>query len=253
MSLYRAAIAMTAADLIAVISGAFVTSSKVALQPGQPEPNPAVHIYIALAVLILALGFAIWARRLTAWLAFAALALAGAIAAKSTMAPSALVWHALFAHVSIALITATAVLAAPSWSEPAKPIDAASKALRPAALATPPAVLIQIALGALYRHQITGIMPHMLGAMLVALLALLVSVTLLQQFPDHPQLKRPAALLISVILLQVCLGVAVFILLLLGAGNTAAFAWTATAHVTVGTLAFAASTILALQAARHLA
>jgi len=166
------------------------------------------------------------------------------------LAPARVVWHAIFAHLSIAFLTGAVVMTSPAWSEPAKPVTAA-KVLRLAGLATPTAVLIQIALGALYRHQITGVMPHMLGAMLVALLALLVSVTLIQNFPEHQPLKRAATLLISMVLAQVCLGVAVFVMLLLGAGNTAAFTWTATGHVTVGTLAFAASMLMAMQVERN--
>jgi hypothetical protein len=40
----------------------------------------------------------------------------------------------------------------------------------------------------------------------------------------------------------------VFIMLLLEVGNTAAFVWTATAHVTVGSLALATSVWMAMQA-----
>jgi heme A synthase len=117
---------------------------------------------------------------------------------------------------------------------------------------TPPAVLAQISLGALYRHQITGVMPHMLGAMVVALLTLGVSVILLQHFPDLRELKSAATALISAVLAQVCLGIAVFFMLLLGVGNIPAFAWLATGHVCVGTLTFAAGIVTAMQVGRYL-
>jgi hypothetical protein len=71
-------------------------------------------------------------------------------------------------------------------------------------------------MGALYRHQILGVMPHMLGAMVVAILALVVSMTLIQHFGDQPQLKSSATGLITVVLAQVCLGIAAFLMLLLG-------------------------------------
>jgi heme A synthase len=163
------------------------------------------------------------------------------------------VWHAVFSHLGVGLITAVAVMTSASWSQPAKPMSASSwKVLRPAAQLTPPIVLTQIAMGALYRHQIFGVMPHMLGAMVVAILALVVSMILIQHFGDQPQLKSSATGLITVVLAQVCLGIAAFLMLLLGAGNTTAFVWLTTGHVCVGSLTFAASVVAGMQAHRYL-
>ena len=107
-------------------------------------------------------------------------------------------------------------------------------------------------MGALYRHQILGVMPHMLGAMVVAILALIVSMILIQHFGDQPQLKSSASALIAVVLAQACLGIAAFLMLLLGAGNTSAFIWLTTGHVCVGSLAFATSVVAGMQAHRYL-
>jgi heme A synthase len=146
------------------------------------------------------------------------------------------------------------VLATPGWNQPVQPVPAGSfSALRPAAIATPFAVFTQIVLGALYRHQVTGIMPHMLMAMVVALLTLVVSAVVLQNFSESAELKRAAALLLSAVLLQVCLGIAVFLLLLLNGSDTVAFLWLATAHVTTGTLVLATSILMAIEARRRLA
>lgn len=257
--LNRCILAVAALEFFAIFSGAFLSSSRIAL--GQPAPVAFVHQAVGIAALLLALGLCLWISRnaagrnvrAAAWLTFATLAVSSATGWASPLSAARVVCHAVFAHLSIALITAAAVLNSRGWSEPATPADSESwGALRPAALWTPAAVLVQIAMGALYRHQITGVMPHMLGAMVVALLTLVVSVILLQHFQGQRELKSAATALISAVLAQVCLGIAVFIMLLLGVGNNPAFAWLATGHVCVGTLTFAASVVTAMQVRRYL-
>ncbi len=240
----RAALVVGMVQLAAIISGAFISSQKIALVAGQAPPNATLHVVISIAALVAALGFCVWVSvarverwfRVTAWLTFVCLSLCGLI--------TSVVWHACLAHLSIALIAATMVLSSGAI-EPAS--AGAFVYLRPAAIATPPVVFTQITLGALYRHQVFGIMPHMLGAMVVALLTLVVSVILLQNFGQRREFKGPATALISLLLAQVCLGIIVFLLLLLGAGNSVGFVWAATGHVCVGTLTFAASVALAMR------
>jgi len=238
---------------VTVISGAFTTSSDVAAPQGHPEIGVVPHMVIAFLTIALVLSAAFQgAQRIVASAAVLCLAAAAAIGWSYPLSPGAAVWHAAFAHLFVACMTV--VLIARSWSGPAVPLDAsAHRGLREAALITPAAVFVQIVFGALYRHQITGIMPHMLGAMVVALLTMIVSALVLQHFSQSRELKRAAILLISAVLLQVCLGIAVFMMLLLNLSATAAFVWTATAHVTTGTLVFAASVVMAMEAWRHLA
>ncbi|HUI62691.1 MAG TPA: hypothetical protein VLX90_20850 [Steroidobacteraceae bacterium] len=189
-----------------------------------------------------------------AWVALAALAMSGATAGIATMSPPRVVIHAIWSHVAFGLSVVVVMLSSDGWSKPAVVVSPGSwTALRPAALVTPLAVLAQIAMGALYRHQILGVMPHMFGALAVALLTLVVSVILLQNFAEHRELKRVATILISIVLAQVCLGIAAFLMLLLNAGNVPAFAWLATAHVTTGSLIFGASMAAAMQVRRSIA
>ncbi|HLJ46988.1 MAG TPA: hypothetical protein VKU01_13315 [Bryobacteraceae bacterium] len=253
LTVYRAAVVVGVMQLAAIASGAFISSGKIALEPGQAAPSSTVHIILSIAALAVGFAFCVWVSvartsrplRIAAWLAFASLGLSGLITS-----PGEWVWHACFAHLSIALIAATMAFSSPA----AEPVSAGAMVyLRPAAIATPPVVLAQIILGALYRHKIFGIMPHMLGAMVVALLTLIVSVVLLQNFGQRRDLRIPATALISLLLAQVCLGIAVFLLLLLGAGNTGGFVWSATGHVCVGTLTFAASVVLAMRVRAGLA
>ncbi len=243
--------------LAAIVSGAFITSTNVALPQGQPQAGVGVHRAIALAAIaavLFATFFATFrgAQRLAVWIAWGALIASAAIGWNYPLSPGAAVLHAALAQIFVAAITVALVAA--SWNKPAAPLEAgAHRGLRQAALITPAAAFAQIVFGALYRHQITGIMPHMLGAMIVALLTMIVSAIVLQHFSQSRELKRAAILLISAVLVQVLLGISTFIMLLLNLSATPVFVWTATAHVTVGTLVFAASVLMAMEAWRNLA
>jgi hypothetical protein len=181
-------------------------------------------------------------------MAASALAVLGGFSAPVILA------HTVLAHSSVALATAAIVLTSPAWQKPASRVSPGSwKALRPAALATPPAVILQITMGALYRHQITGVMPHMLGAMVVALLTLVVASILLQHFGGQRQLKNAATALLAIALTQVSLGIGAFLMVLLGGTALPEFAWLATAHLCVGALTLAASVATAMQTDRFIA
>jgi len=248
-SAHRWIVALAVGELLAIVTGAFQASSRISLNAAIVP----VHVPIGIAVVAAGLIICIRARGTPLWLAFAGLALSGMTGWISPVTPGRVVWHALYSHTALALVTATAVLTSHAWSEPAKPVSAGSwGALRPVALVTPPAVLLQIVMGALYRHQILGVMWHMLGAMMVAILTLVLSVVLLQHFADQQQLKSAATWLISAVLAQVCLGVATFLMILLGAGNIPPFVWLATGHLTVGAATLAASVVASMQVRRYL-
>lgn len=245
-------VAIAVWEWIGIATGAFQTSSRIALNAPQLAT---VHAVLGLGVLLPALGICLRARigRSTLWLNFGSLILSGATGWISQGSPARIVSHAVLAHLALALITVAGVVTSVSWSQPAKAVSPGSwKLVRPAALATPPIVLLQIAMGALYRHQIFGVMPHMLGAMVVAILTLVVSMILMQHFSDQPQLKSAATALLAVALAQVCLGIAAFLMLLLGAGNIPAFVWLTTGHVCVGSLTLAASVVAAMQVQRYM-
>jgi heme A synthase len=110
-------------------------------------------------------------------------------------------------------------------------------------------VVIQVVLGAAFRYDMMGVMPHILVAMIVVvfILALVVLVTML---PPHPSL-RPAAVALAVILfVQVFLGLTV---VTIGAGKSANFAVAGlgAAHVALGAVTLAATVVVALEIRRN--
>jgi hypothetical protein len=119
-----------------------------------------------------------------------------------------------------------------------------SAGLRRPVLACPVLVLVQIALGAAYRHKLTEVLPHMAGAMLIAGYLLIVCALVLQQ---HAAPRTAAKALLAIVLLQVSLGTAAFLMRLLELDGHGAFEVLSVAHVCTGSLTLAASLVLALQ------
>jgi len=105
----------------------------------------------------------------------------------------------------------------------------------------PPLVLVQIAFGAAYRHKVWGVMPHIAGAMIVAFLILVLCMMLMQQ---RPSLRKPAIAAMSVVLVQVTLGILSFILRMLDMDTGIWFTVSTVAHVTVGAATLAATVSL---------
>jgi hypothetical protein len=113
--------------------------------------------------------------------------------------------------------------------------------------ASPTLVLLQIALGAAYRHKAIGVMPHMAGAFLVAGLLLIVCTMVLQRSPQLLFVRSAAGALLAIVLVQVSLGISVFVMRVLDVEKAPAFVPAAAAHVVVAALTLAASTVLALE------
>ena len=156
------------------------------------------------------------------------------------------VLHAICGHTILACLTAAAIIArtAASDDEPAVTISG-SFPLATLANWIPPFVMTQVAMGALYRHDRWSVMPHMAGAMLVAFLLVSEGVVLLQRVPEHRLLRRAALWSITLVLCQISLGIADFLVRLLDFQDSVVWLVLSIAHVMVGALTFTASLCLA--------
>ncbi len=118
--------------------------------------------------------------------------------------------------------------------------------------AIPILVVLQIGLGAAFRHNAMGVLWHILNAMIVLLVILIVGIFVLRQYPEHPSL-RPAALALVIIAgVQVLLGFSVYLVLLMSSENNSGLIVTGVLHVANGALTLAASVVLALQMRRNI-
>jgi heme A synthase len=259
---HRCVVFLALFGLAVILSGAYVTSTQVAAKEAQSEVSSAAgeefHRGLSMALGALTLGAAIWSSfgrmrcQPLLWAAFTTLALSAALGWRVTpLPPGAAIFHSLLAHLFFATIVVAAVVTSPGWNRAAEIAQVIGwSSMRPLAVATPPVVFGQIVLGTAYRHNVTGVMPHIVGAMIVALMTVVVSAVILQNFPGPAPLRRAAGVLISIVLAQVCLGMAAFIMLVLNTAGTMAFVVATVGHVSIGAAALAASVVLAMQVLR---
>jgi hypothetical protein len=242
---------------VLIVSGAFVKNSERASGQAQVQLTAAIfnertHLGLAIVVGGLTLALAVWTWRGLGWTSVGILAIDGALGLHAAPLPAGLgILHACLSQVFLACMAMIAVVTSPSWNRARDSMDTSKWPSLPSfAAATPVAVLIQIALGASYRHEVLSVVPHMAGSMAVILFSLVVSVVVLQIYPTHGMLRATAIALITITIIQVGLGITAFILPLIDAENTLAYALSTAGHVAVGALALSASLVLALQIIR---
>jgi hypothetical protein len=166
-----------------------------------------------------------------------ALILVAVIAIRGAKTPA----HTLMAAATD-VILASALAWTVLWAVEASALRPAFRpAFRKLAWITPPAVLLQVILGSLYRHEIWGILPHFAGAAVAGSLALILCLLLIQ---NHLEVQRPAAIVMTILLTQIALGITTFILRLLDMDATIWFTISSAAHITTGAITLAATVSL---------
>ncbi len=156
--------------------------------------------------------------------------------------------HALLAQVLFAGIVGLALTASPGWSKPPQRIqDYGWPSLRSTAILLPAFVAIQIALGAAFRHRLLGLMPHVIGAMVVAMLILVAGSFVLQQCKDHKTLSGMGRATMVTTFVQVFLGLAVFTVRSMPQQSTDVVLGIASTHVITGAVLLAVCVGLGMQ------
>jgi hypothetical protein len=160
--------------------------------------------------------------------------------------------HACIAPVFLAITVVLAVMGGKAWNRgPELVQDYGWPSLRSMGIAAPLLVLLQVAMGAAFRHQVMGVMPHIAGAIAVALFLMIAGAFVMHQFPAHRTL-RPTALAGMVITgVQVFLGMTAFILRMITDGVSQVLISATVAHVVTGALTLAATTVLMAQILRN--
>ena len=263
--LFRYALLVAAVILYVLMTGAAVTNQLALASPDAASLAAAhvnesalallsIHRVAAEAAGVLVLVLAAWITfgrkrgRVTqlAWLAVVlatAVALTGSAGAPLSSAIGTL--HAFLGPALFSLLVATATLLWPSWDKPCAQIeDKGWPSLKGLARATVVLLVIQVALGASFRHDVAGILWHMLGAFLAVLigLGLVVCIT---QAPGCDAV-RPAVITFAVLLgVQITLGI-VLISITQAAQHPGLALYSTAAHVVTGTATLAASIVSAM-------
>lgn len=170
--------------------------------------------------------------------------------------PIIAVIHALVAQSFFGLIVTLILLTSAGWWKP-KPLkeDAGFPSTRRLAVITLCAVLMQLILGAGFRHGAFGITPHVVGALVVSSLVIWMAVIILHRYGCDAYLRRPALAMLMLLSCQVGLGVLAYVARLksnLSSQPLEPMVSLTVAHVVVGALTLASVIVLTLRCWRIL-
>lgn len=165
--------------------------------------------------------------------------------------------HALVAQSFFGTLVAIAVFTSKSWAEPlTTKLDSASLPLRRMTALSIAAVLAQLVLGAGFRHRVFGIIPHVIGAIVVAFLILWTVTLVMRRHGRNSYLRKPAMVLYGLLFAQLGLGVCAYLARLAMADSVQPLEPMITltvAHVAVGAMTLATLILLTLRCYRALA
>jgi cytochrome c oxidase assembly protein subunit 15 len=270
--LHRYSVLVLVCTFLLVIAGGLVTSNEAALAiPDWPLSYGKLvppleggirfefaHRMLAATVALLTLILAfwiqaseqrLWLRRL-GWMAVGAVlaqALLGGAAVKFVDPKPLSIAHACLAQICFGVMVAVVVgyaLACPPedqhqhWQAKAYPTVLAATA-----------ILLQTALGAAVRHNLTSAIPHIVGAGISTALVMWAGLGILIHHMEDTLLRRYATLLLSLTFVQVFLGVAAYMSRIATADDPQPMPMMigfTVAHVAAGSLTFGAAVALAL-------
>ncbi|MEK6302897.1 MAG: COX15/CtaA family protein [Acidobacteriota bacterium] len=165
--------------------------------------------------------------------------------------------HALVAQSFFGAVVALAVFTSRSWLAAREVrLDQGKPPLRTLTAVTVAAVLIQLVLGAGFRHQAFGIVPHVIGAVAVAGLIVWTSIVVLRRHKNDDYLTRPAWFAAVLLVAQLSLGIGAYFARVASAGDPQPLEpmiSLTVAHLVVGALTLATMIVLTLRCHRALA
>jgi cytochrome c oxidase assembly protein subunit 15 len=286
--LHRFAVFAVAFTVFLLLAGASVTSNEAGLAvPDWPLSYGSLmppmvggiffehgHRMVATTVGFLTIILAVWIsrreprpwmRRL-GWTALGvviAQGILGGITVKFFLPPAISIAHATLAQIFFCIVVSLAVFTSRWWHENPGKIDTDKgfrqawdgvETLRRWAVVTGAAVLVQLVLGAAFRHRVLGILPHLAWAIIVAVLAYRsAGRARSRDLAFAPALGGIGRLLQRVLSVQLVLGVVSFWARIAARNDPQPLpfvVWTTVAHVVFGALVFGAVVVLALCAHR---
>lgn len=277
---HRYAVLVACATFVLIIAGALVTSNDAALSvPSWPAPlrwpvhmGPGGrfelgHRFIAGTVSILTILLAVWLwrvesrrwlRRLgaVAVLAVFAQALLGGITVLLELPVTVSVSHACLGQIFFCIMVSLALFTGRrwNWNEASSP-DRGRPSVRQLSLVTTALIFVQLVLGAAFRHKGFGVIPHVIGAVIVTVTVLWLVTRIIAEHRGEPRLLYPALLLAVLLIAQVLLGIGSYFMLIAFRNAPQPLppvVDVTTAHVAVGALVLATGLVLTYQALRLL-
>jgi len=274
---------LASATLLLIVAGALVTSNDAGLSvPDWPTSfgslykiPPMVggvkwehgHRMFAEFIGLLIIVMAVWTQRVEqrkwmkalGWIALAAVVVQGILGGLTVL--FFLPWaistaHATLAQTIFCAVVAMALFTSKNWLQDSEPITEYGLAPRTNTLTTvtAAAVWVQLILGAAFRHSGIKLLPHLIGACVVAALICWTVIRVLTHYGNVPQLRKPAQLLLALLMLQLGLGFIAYITRVQWGRDAvqpmASMVLNTVSHVAGGALVLATSVVLAIQSRR---
>jgi len=230
--IHRYSVFVASSTFVLLIAGALVTSNDAGLSiPDWPLAYGSLtppmvggiryeftHRVIATCVGLLTIGLAVWLwraekRSWMRWLGAMALGevvaqgILGGLTVRMFQPPAVSAAHATLAQLFFSTVVAIAVFTSSWWNGAvAEMDDPRSPHVRTLAVWTLAAVFLQLILGAAFRHKGFGIIPHLIGAVIVTILIFMTAGAIKRRFADVPALRNCARYLHILIGVQLLLG-----------------------------------------------
>jgi len=227
------------------------------------------HRMLAELVGFLTIVLAIWtwradSRRWMKWLGVIAL---GTVIAQGVLGGLTVLfflpWWISSAHATLAqsffcIVVSMALFTSRHWaeSEPSAFVDQTSPSLRTLSVLCVLSILVQLMLGAGFRHSGIKLLPHLISAVVVTILILGTASRVLTNQAMPSSVRRPASALFGLLLVQLCLGVAAYFTRVRWGADAMqpqlAMVTSTVAHVIVGALLLATTVVFALEVRRNI-
>jgi cytochrome c oxidase assembly protein subunit 15 len=231
-ALHKYAVFTACSTFLLLIAGALVTSNDAGLSiPDWPLAYGSLtppmvggiryeftHRVIATCIGLLTIILAAWLWRVEKrpWMRWLGLAALGGVIAQGILGgmtvltfqlPAVSAAHATLAQLFFSTVVALAVFSGPWWAQASSGVeDRGTPQVRSLVVWTLLAVFLQLILGAAFRHKAFGIIPHLIGAVIVTILIFVTAGALKRRFSDVKPLRNCARALHILIGVQLLLG-----------------------------------------------
>jgi heme a synthase len=272
------------AALVVITAGALVTSNDAGLSvPDWPTSFGYLvkvpqfvggvryewsHRMVAGTLVSLTLAIAVWTllverRRWLRWLAIGAFctviaqAILGGLTVLLFQPPWISTAHATVAQTFFCIAVAIALFTGRKWVEeqPRVEFDSRRPSLITLTLLSILVLYVQLILGGMFRHHGMSWWPHVLNAVTVSFVLAWTAVRAISLYSHIEAVRRPAIVMLSLLITQLCLGFTAFLTRVAWGKDTAQpelpMVVSTVAHVAVGALLLATTVVLAIQVWRH--
>ena len=223
---------------------------------------------VAGTLVTLTLAIAVWTllverRRWMRWLAVGAFctviaqATLGGLTVLLFQPPWVSTAHATVAQTFFCIAVSIALFTGRKWVEeqPRMEFDSHRPSLFTLTALSIFVLYVQLILGGMFRHHGMSWWPHVVNAVLVSFVLAWTAVRALSMYSRIEAVRRPAVIMLALLITQLCLGFTAFVTRVAWGKNAAQpelpMVAATVSHVAVGALLLASTVVLAIQVWRH--